>query len=399
MNIKHPKVQSAINHISIAHPFFASIMLQTEFIEDNKSKTFWTDGKRIGYNSNFADSLTFDETVGVICHEAYHIFLLHFSRMGERDVEVWNSATDYLINFNLISNGFKLPKGILLDSRFQNTNAEDVYRTLMLEKVKKEVEKEKKNGKKSDSGEDSEGGGGKGEESEENKPAPDCGFGEVRAGKVEEAKENEERAIIMGKMAEIAAKQCGNMPAGIERMLAESRKTITDWREVLNRFLNEVTAKDYCFSRPNKRFLDRGFVLPSLYSKTIGKIVVAVDVSGSVSEQELNRLLGEVVNILDYINESSDAAEIDIIYFDTKVTGHQTYTGGEKLKAIGGGGTDFRAPFDYIAEKELNPELAIILTDGECYQFPTEPEYPVLWALTISYGNKKFPFGEQMILS
>ena len=384
MKTKNNRIQQAITSLTFKNPFFASIALQADYIEDMKCKTFWTDGKNIGYNPNFVDSLTHEEIMGVLAHETMHIVLLHAQRLGDRELETYNKAADYLINYQLVEAGFKLPKGVLLDNRFQENNAEDVYRILMLEKDKKDKEKKNNNQNQSEEG--------------KNKSEPDCGFGEVRAGNSEEAKENEERAIIMGKMAEMAAKQCGNMPAGIERMLAESRKTITDWREVLNRFLNEVTAKDYCFSRPNKRFLDRGFVLPSLYSKTIGKVIVAVDTSGSVDTSELNRLITEVTKILDYINESSDTAEIDIIYFDHKVQGHETYTGSEVLKPKGGGGTCFRTFINYINEQELNPDLVICLTDGMSFSFPAAPEYPVLWALTTSSYSPNVPFGEKMIL-
>lgn len=399
MNIKNEKVKQAVTSLTFKSEFFASTALQMKYIEDLKCKTYWTDGKNIGYNPNFADSISLEKNIGVVAHEVCHVVLLHHARLGERDVEVFNQAADFCINPILIKAGFELPDGVLLDWKYENMSVEDIYRALMLEKVKKEVEKEKKNGKKSDSGEENDGGGGKSEESEENKPAPDCGFGEIRQNKECDAKEIEESAIIMGKMAENVAKLCGSLPAGMERMLKDAREVKTDWREVLNRFLNEVSAKDYSFSRPNTRFLGRGFILPSLYSKAIGKVIIAVDTSGSVDEKELARLITEVTKILDYINESKDCAEIDIIYFDHKVQGHETYTGSEILKPKGGGGTCFKSWANYIEDKDLNPDLCIVLTDGCCNSFPAPLDYPVLWALTLSYYAPNMPFGEKMILS
>ena len=401
MKIKNEKVKQAVTSLTFQNPFFASVALQMNYIEDLKSKTYWTDGKNIGYNPNFADSLTLEENIGVVAHEVMHVVLLHHTRMNNRDVETWNKATDYCINSSLIQSGFKLPKGVLIDSKYNNMNADDVYRAIMQKKEEDKKNNKPKQGEKGE-GEDSKDsnkGNNKNEEQGEENSDPDNGFGEVRENKECDAKEIEESAIIMGKMAENAAKLCGNMPAGLERLLKDAREVKTDWREVLNRFLDEVSAKDYSFSRPNTRFLGRGFILPSLYSKSIGKVIIAVDTSGSVDEKELNRLIAEVTKILDYINESKDCAEIDIIYFDHKVQGHETYTGSEVLKPKGGGGTCFKSWANYIEDKDLNPDLVICLTDGCCNSFPAPPDYPVLWALTLSYYAPNMPFGEKMILS
>lgn len=380
ISIKNKKVSDALNGLISRHPFFASLVLKMEYIEDLNCKTFWTDGKKIGYNPDFANSLSFDEIMGVLAHEACHVFLLHHFRLGSRDKEIFNKAADYVVNYQLVQSGFKLPKNVLLDSRFTNTNAEDVYRILMQEQDKKEEENKKNNNSSSDS-EDS-----------------DLGFGEIREPEEKDLEGAEEKALFDGKMAESMAKMCGNMPVGMERLLADVRKVKTDWREILNRFLNEISAKDYSFMRANRRHLVRRLVLPSLYSKTIGKVVVAVDCSGSVSGSELEKLIAEVSAILDNINESKDSAEIDVIYFDGGVTGHEIYSG-QRLTPKGGGGTCFKAPINYINEQELNPDLVIILTDGYSYSFPPTPDYPVLWAITVSYGDSKMPFGEVMKLN
>jgi len=64
-----------------------------------------------------------------------------------------------------------------------------------------------------------------------------------------------------------------------------------------------------------------------------------------------------------------------------------------KLNPVGGGGTDFRPPFEYLESEDIIPAAAIYLTDGECYSFPEEPDYPVMWII----DNKRTadpPFGE-----
>ena len=478
MNIAHPKVRQALTSLVLKNPFFASLALKMEYVEDSKCKTFWTDGKRIGYNPNFADGLTLEEIMGVIAHEIFHVFLLHHTRFNYKNKEMWNKATDYVINYQLIQSGFKLPKGVLLDDRFTNTNAEDVYRILEQEENQKKEEEKQKNKEKqkseekddsdssdsdsdsdesddsendkdedsdedSDSdkedsdnsdksddendkdGEDSENSDdsdeesddsseendsqdkdGEGDESETDSNSEgdsdsdnsDCGFGEVREPSEKDSETAEEDAILSGKLAESIAKSCGGMPAGIQRMLADVRETKTEWKEVLSRFISEISAQDYSFMRANRRFLGQGIILPSLYSKTIGKVVIAVDCSGSVSPSDLEKLAAEIASILDYINESKECAEIEVVYFDSVVTGTETYNG-QKLTPKGGGGTCFKAPINYINEQEMNPDLVIILTDGYSDSFPITPDYPVLWALTVSYSDSKMPFGEVMKLA
>jgi predicted metal-dependent peptidase len=80
---------------------------------------------------------------------------------------------------------------------------------------------------------------------------------------------------------------------------------------------------------------------------------------------------------------------VDLLYWDSRVAGHETYEGSEleglvaSTRPKGGGGTDVNALFVYI-KKELPilPEACIVLTDGYT-PFPSEvPPYPVLWVVT-----------------
>jgi len=50
-----------------------------------------------------------------------------------------------------------------------------------------------------------------------------------------------------------------------------------------------------------------------------------------------------------------------------------------RLEPKGGGGTDFRPAFEWVAENDFAPACLIHLTDLCCDSFPETPEYPVLW--------------------
>jgi len=423
--IPHKKVRDAVNNIIQNHAFYASILLQQEIIEDNSDKnpTFYVDGKRLAYNSNFADSLSFDECKGVLVHEVMHLVLLHHCRMGKRDARIYNEACDYCINAELIKSGFKLPKGVLINSRFDGMNAEEVYRILFMEEVKKQNEQDKKNEKKEksqDSNSDSENGAGdsgEGESSDsenqenqdgeennsdsfesddekgEEKPVT---FGEVRPATEESA---EETAKIQSKQAVSIAKAAGELPGNsIIEMIENSYKPKFNWREIINQFVSEVTQKDYSFENPDRRFLQNGFILPDFYSKAPANIIVAIDTSGSVNLEEVRAIVEETRHCLDIMSEDKDSATLTVIYFDHTVQGMEVFEGGSDVKPNpkGGGGTDYAPIFKYINENDLKCDACVVISDGYCWNFGNIiPDYPVFWGITVAYNDFRPPFGSK----
>jgi predicted metal-dependent peptidase len=62
------------------------------------------------------------------------------------------------------------------------------------------------------------------------------------------------------------------------------------------------------------------------------------------------------------------------------------------LKPHGGGGTDFRPVFDWIADQPYQPDALVYLTDG-LGAFPqSAPPYPTIWGAI--YKGVKYPFGD-----
>lgn len=57
------------------------------------------------------ETLDQDGVIAVLVHECGHILGLHFFSKGEKDHRLWNVATDYIINRDLLEDGFKLPDG------------------------------------------------------------------------------------------------------------------------------------------------------------------------------------------------------------------------------------------------------------------------------------------------
>ena len=52
------RIQGRISRLLLKRPFVGSLALRLPLIEDNKCQTAYTDGKVLGYNRHFVDSLT-----------------------------------------------------------------------------------------------------------------------------------------------------------------------------------------------------------------------------------------------------------------------------------------------------------------------------------------------------
>lgn len=403
--ISHPIMRDALHSLILSNPFFACLLLQQEIVETDRVKTMAVDGKHLFYNKTFADLLTVNTCKAVLVHEGEHLMLLHPVRMGNRNHEMSNRAMDYSINPAIEDSGFILPRnlkdkdgkvvfsGPLLDRAYANKSFEDIYAIL-----KQKEEEEKKKGNKPQNG----SGSNTNSNQPNNGQYDPSDLGEVLP--AENPTETGEELKLQISKAEIAAKSYGSLPDHIKRAIDNSKKPKYDWREVLNRFLTDICAKDYSFSRPNRRYIQSGFILPSLYNKTMGDFIFVVDNSGSVTNEQLNKATAEIFGCLELLQETKDNIELPVIYCDCEVQGMDIITDSNtKLKSCGGGGTAFKPAFDYIRENKDglfdNPAAIFYLTDGiNGMESIEEPNCPVLWLVTTDTGlnNYKRPFGEDV---
>lgn len=351
------KITKAKLQLILTQPFFATLSLRMQYVDDPSIDTACTNGSSVRYNPHYIDCLTIDEVKGLLAHEIMHVALLHHTRREDRQPSLWNVAADYAINPLLITAGFALPDGHLIDEKFSNMSAEEIYQLLPPKPP-------------------NEGAGG--------------GTGDVED--AESAKMNEEEAEVKQALVQavLIAQRQGNLPEHLKRLVNEIIQPRISWQEQLARFLVEIAKNDYTWCKPSSRYLHTGLYMPSLESQEIGKLILLIDTSGSVDDILLNQFSAEVQQIAVYIN-----TKLVIIYIDTEVQSVQEIEPQDdfKLKPAGGGGTDFRPGFSYIDEHNLNPKAVIYLTDGECLSFPQEPDYAVLWA---QFGHFPFipPFGE-----
>jgi predicted metal-dependent peptidase len=370
------QILKARSCLVIDQPFFASILLPMPMHESTDIDTFGTDGDSIIYNPNFANELTQEETTFILAHEVLHCVFDHMGRRGNKNHNKWNIAADYIINDLLVNEKIgTMPKGGLLDSKIVakgNGTAEGVYNILP-----KDAENKKPGSKGGSLDSVSDSGSKQGKK-------------KVDAAKIAEKSAKMKVRVIQ---ARNAAKMQGTLSMGMERLLVEVLKPIVDWKNVLRRFISEKSKTEYSFARPKRRFLSQDLYLPSLNGEILGKIVIAVDCSGSIDDRLLNKFSAEI----NAIREDSSPSLIEVHYFDTTVLKTETFEAetGIKLNPIGGGGTAFSPVFKKINESETAPIACIFLTDLVCSDFGPCPAYPVLWTvLEKSNRTPQAPFGE-----
>ncbi len=378
------KIDKAKAQLILDQPFFASMLYSMPFIQDNGQPTMATDGYSIRYNSEFVETLQVPEIVFVLAHEIMHCVMQHLGRRGSYDAKRWNVAADYVVNDILAADRVgTMPKGALHDSglvaRAKGT-AEGVYGLLP------------SNPPEPDFGGDLSPEGKEGKSPQDGQGKPSDGQGDQEGQGQGDAASKAERAAkqkIDIINASRAAKACGKLSAGMERLVGEATKSKVDWREVMRRFFSERAKTDWSYARPKRRsFGDDSVILPSLAGERMGTVAIAIDCSGSIDDAMLAHFGAELKGILGDINPS----KIEIIYFESKVCGAATFDNAEDvtLKAPGTGGTAFSPIWEYIEAKSLAPVACVVLTDLECYDYGQEPSYPVLWASTDPRNKAKF---------
>jgi len=182
----------------------------------------------------------------------------------------------------------------------------------------------------------------------------------------------------------LSTKQRGTLPGSIQAALTPMvAEHSLNWRALLRRGLGQVPAgRQAAYGWFNRRQPYR-MELPGTLVQTWQKIAIFVDESGSMGNDEISYLLGQIATILTVY-----PATVSVYPFDTQVHEDAAFTLAQRprqLKRTGGGGTRFQAVFDALPRLigGQSGELVIILTDGfgENAIRPTTPA-TLLWLLT-----------------
>lgn len=383
-------------------PFYSTLALRLEPKESDQIPTIAVDGKNIYYNKHFINALNNDEILFVICHEILRLVLKLITRRNKRDPKIWHDAGSYVINLMLVRDriGSFPDIGGLYDERFKDMITEQVYSIL---------EKEQQDG--DDGSGDGSGGGGNFDVSvsaEQSGQSPDGtvsvdGDGnmtiEMSPDSMDEMDSDMTAAIIeAAKMANM--KGAGTMPGEVQRMISELTEPRINWRVFLQEVANGQVMTDYTRKKPNRRLpmAQYRFAFPTMHCEDHVEFTLAIDTSGSISQDMLRDFVSEVYGIV----EQFSSFTVHVWCYDTKVYNHQEFTQDnideiENYEIMGGGGTDFMASYHYMKEIDHVPETFVNLTDGMPFGSWGDEEYcDTIFIIHDDYAisnKKKAPFG------
>ena len=180
---------------------------------------------------------------------------------------------------------------------------------------------------------------------------------------------------LLSEAKEQTIKKRGTVPGEIEGLI-EIEEIVPpkfDWRGYIRRFTG-VSSKVYTKKirrKENRRFSDN----PGLKIKMKQHMLLAIDTSGSVSNDELTEFMNEIHHIY------KAGVDITIVQCDTRINSIEKYTGEWELNLHGRGGTDFDPVIEYFNEHIKEFTSLVYFTDGEA-STSIRPRGNVLWVLS-----------------
>jgi len=383
---------SLLNH----QPFFGALTIHLKPIEINRLPTAGIDQYgNLYYNKKWIEALTDDECEAVLVHEVLHCVFKDMERRGHRQEVIWNYALDFVNNLMIKANHFKLPKGALIDDKWKDMIKEEVYDKLM-KNVKvipmSALCKSNKCGscKMSGKGKKKQGQGVC------RKGVWDYHLGENdskqgigKGAKGREFNEKDWRGILSN--AYKIAKSQGNIPAGMDRIFNQLTQPKVNWKSILLRFIESHIPRDYTWRKPSKRSASLGVYMPRTLKEFI-QVTIAIDTSGSISDQEYDKFISECCGIA----RAFQSIRMTIISADCKIQHVYEIDNNFNPHSVvckGRGGTDHVCVFEYIKKEKPDTKLLVCFTDLYTTVPPkNSPLYKnlnVLWVLTKDHGDIK----------
>lgn len=180
-------------------------------------------------------------------------------------------------------------------------------------------------------------------------------------------------------VAEQVTKRAGSIPGELSEIIKslKQKEPVFNWKKYFRRVIGNAITSEIQLTRmrPSKRFPDaRGIRM-----KRKPNILVGVDTSGSVNNEEFAEFFAEIHHIY------KTGVSVTVAECDTQITNIFEYKGNQDIKRTGFGGTILTPIANYYKE---HPEftVCVIFTDGYC-NTTMPPCQNLIWVITSS-GNK-----------
>jgi len=177
-------------------------------------------------------------------------------------------------------------------------------------------------------------------------------------------------------------RSAGKMSSDDELLVSKLNASSRDWRAELKRFVARQ-VEYFIESSRKKRNRRYGISIPGDIKIERLKLGVAIDTSGSVSDEALTQFMSEIAEIAKY-------ATVTVVEADAEVKNSYVFDPKKKYSIKGRGGTAYQPAFDWFNKQRIAIDGLIYFGDMDCYDNEEikRPNYPVLWAIV---GTQKPP--------
>lgn len=342
----NPKLQELFTAIAVDNDynFYSTLLFKCRVIEDESIGTaavgYLSGSLVFFYNPTFLFGLTRQDQIAVCRHEMLHIMYLHFSRIGARDQKIHNIAADITINNDIIktvnSDSIFFGKDVANSRNYnlpENLTSEEYYDLILnddsiLQKCS--------------------GAGACGEDLIESEEMSDLDKEIIKAEVREAVKKAKQKAI-------------GNIPQEVLRaidFLYEPAKV--DWRDALRDLTgNRRVAYGATYKKPSRRFQKR-LEIPGKIRKEGFTLACVVDVSGSMSDEEISEGLNEIREICSIMGTA-----MYLVQVDTQASEPELFEQFQnKFERKRSGGTNLFPGYEKLVENEIEMDAVLLITDG-----------------------------------
>ena len=368
----------------LTEPLLFAVYCSHEFVENNSIDVpMRTGNMKVEFSPKILDRIADDVLAEYMKIEMFRILLKH---PYQRQPSFAAKALLTMASNVTIADVYKVPPAV----KKQMSGAElklpsglcfEEYYNLLLQNTAPNSGKSGDEPQKTDSGS---GRGDKSGQGEGGRDGDDSGASnsqEHRDSQISELwEENEEACCNINEFIEVAtaSNNWGSVAGKLQGLIKASLKVDMDYRKMLSLFKTSVISSRRRLTRmrPNRR---SGFDAMGSRYELSTNLLIAVDVSGSVTDRSLQFFFSVINRLFKYGVE-----KLDVLQFDAQIQGEiePLKKARKTVKIMGRGGTSFQPAADYYCE---HPEYdgLIYFTDGYAPPpvFNTKRPIDVLWVI------------------
>jgi predicted metal-dependent peptidase len=398
------RLVKARTQLMLDKPFLGNLVLRLPLkAAGSWCKTSATDAKSFYYNPEFIERLDNHQIKFVLIHEALHCALTHFARRGNRKKHTWDLACDFAINPLLIKEGFHPPLDVPIFRQYEGMIAEEIYPMIDDNLDQEPMDQHLYDDQNNEDSKDSDGGMREDNLTQQDKNQS----GESKNNQSTSSLAQRPQSLNPDEIEKLAtqwqknlassaqlAQEAGKLDGEFAKLIDFFLQPRVSWQSLLSTFMSRLARDDFSYSRPSRR--PGNAILPTLRSHQID-IAVAIDTSGSISQQEIDEFVSEINAIKSTIRSSITLIACDDKIFPSSPWRYESWEEINFPASLGGGkGTNFRPVFELLNSLDNPCDVLIYFTDAKGL-FPEKiPNYPVLWLVK---GKESVPWGDRIQLN